>query len=188
YTTSKTYNIRSSYIAVRIKPGNYGEAINAIQNEWKAIAPELPIEYSFMDAKFDELYRSDQTMGKVFSVFTFLSLTVACLGLLGLAIYTAERRMKEIGIRKVLGASVQNVASMLSKDFLKLVTIASLIAFPIAWYAMNKWLQDFAFRTAINWWIFILAAGVTLVIALITISFQSVKAALNNPVKSLRSE
>jgi putative ABC transport system permease protein len=188
YTTSKTYNIRSSYIAVRIKPGNYGEAINAIQNEWKAIAPELPIEYSFMDAKFDELYRSDQTMGKVFSVFTFLSLTVACLGLLGLAIYTAERRMKEIGIRKVLGASVQNVASMLSKDFLKLVTIASLIAFPIAWYAMNKWLQDFAFRTAINWWIFILAAGVTLVIALITISFQSVRAAIANPADSLRSE
>jgi putative ABC transport system permease protein len=127
-------------------------------------------------------------MGKVFSVFTLLSLTVACLGLLGLAIYTAERRVKEIGIRKVLGASVQNVVAMLSIDFVKLVAIASVIAFPLAWFAMNKWLQDFAFRTAISWWVFVLAAAITLSIALITISFQSIKAAVMNPVKSLRSE
>jgi putative ABC transport system permease protein len=188
YTTSKTYRIRSSYIAVRLKPGDYSKAINSIQNKWKEIAPDLPFDYSFMDAEFDALYRSDQTMGKVFSVFTFLSLTVACLGLLGLAIYTAERRNKEIGIRKVLGASVQNVVTMLSADFLRLVIISSIIAFPIAWYAMNKWLQDFAFRTNISWWVFFLAAGVTMVIALITISFQSIKAALTNPVESLRSE
>jgi putative ABC transport system permease protein len=188
YTTSKTYRIRSSYIAVRLKPGNYNEAINSIQNKWKKMAPELPFDYSFMDAEFDALYRSDQTMGKVFSVFTFLSLTVACLGLLGLAIYTAERRNKEIGIRKVLGASIQNVVTMLSADFLKLVVISSVISFPIAWYAMNKWLQDFAFRTNISWWVFFLAAGVTMAIALITISFQSIKAALRNPVESLRSE
>jgi putative ABC transport system permease protein len=188
YTTSKTYRIRSSYIAVRLKPGDYSKAINSIQNKWKEIAPDLPFDYSFMDAEFDALYRSDQTMGKVFSVFTFLSLTVACLGLLGLAIYTAERRNKEIGIRKVLGASVQNVVTMLSADFLKLVIISSIIAFPIAWYAMNKWLQDFAFRTNISWWVFFLAAGVTMAIALITISFQSIKAALTNPVESLRSE
>jgi putative ABC transport system permease protein len=188
YVTSKTYNIRSSYISVRIKPGNYADAIAAIQSKWRSIAPELPCEYSFMDAEFDALYRSDQTMGKVFSVFTFLSLTVACLGLLGLAIYTAERRMKEIGIRKVLGATVQNVVIMLSRDFLKLIIIASVISFPIAWYAMNKWLQDFAYKTPVSWWVFALASGVTIAIALITISFQSTKAALSNPVESLRSE
>jgi len=188
YVTSKTYNIRSSYIAVRIKPGNYSETINAIQHAWKDVAPDMPFEYSFMDAQFDALYRADQTIGKVFSVFTGLSLAVACLGLLGLAMFTAERRTKEIGIRKVLGASVQSVVSMLSKDFLKLILIASFIAFPIAWYAMNKWLQDFAYPTAISWWVFAMAGLTTLVIALLTVSFQALKAAIANPVKSLRSE
>ena len=188
YITSKTYNIKSSYIAVRIKPGDYNRAVSAIQNQWKQIAPDLPFEYNFMDIQFDALYKADQTMGKVFGVFTFLSLTVACLGLLGLAIYTAERKTKEIGIRKVLGASVQSVVTMLSFDFVKLVIIASVIAFPIAWFAMNKWLQDFAFRTTINWWVFVLSAMATMAIAIITISFQSIKAALTNPVSSLRSE
>lgn len=188
YTTSGTYHNNTSYIAVRIKPGDYAKAISGIQSKWKEFMPENPFEYSFLDAEFDALYRTDQTVGKVFSVFTFLSLTVACLGLLGLAMYTAERRTKEIGIRKVLGATVQNVVTMLSKDFLKLVIIASVISFPISWYAMSKWLQDFAYPTAINWWIFALAAGVTLIIALATVSFQSIKAALMNPVKSLRSE
>lgn len=188
YTTSKTYNIGVSNIAVRIKPGDYSKAIAGIQSKWKEFMPDNPFEYTFLDAQYNSLYKTDQTIGEVFSVFTFLSLTVACLGLLGLAMYTAERRTKEIGIRKVLGASVENVVAMLSKDFLKLVVIASIIAFPFAWYAMNKWLQDFAYRTAINWWVFGLAAGITLVIALATVSFQSIKAALMNPVKSLRSE
>lgn len=188
YTTSKTYFIKASYLTIRIKPGNYPQTISAIQGAWKKISPDMPFDYSFMDAEFDLLYKADQTMGKVFSVFTFLSLTVACLGLLGLAIYTAERRMKEIGIRKVLGASVKNLVSMLSVDFVKLIVIASVIAFPVAWYAMNKWLQDFAFRTTISWWIFALSSGVTIVIALVTISFQSVKAALTNPVESLKNE
>jgi putative ABC transport system permease protein len=188
YTTSKTYRIGTSYVVVRIKPGDYNKTINSIQNKWKAFMSDNPFEYSFLDAEFDALYRTDQTIGKVFSVFTFLSLSVACLGLLGLAMYTAERRTKEIGIRKVLGASVQNVVSMLSKDFLKLVIIASVIAFPIAWYAMNKWLQDFAYPTDINWWVFAIAGALTLVIALLTVSFQSVKAALMNPVRSLRGE
>jgi putative ABC transport system permease protein len=186
--SSKTYRIRSSYITVRIKPGNYSETISSIEGKWKLIAPDLPIDYSFMDEAFNLLYQSDRTIGKVFSVFTFLSLAVACLGLLGLAIYTAERRMKEIGIRKVLGASVQNVVTMLSADFIKLIVIASVIAFPIAWYAMHAWLQDFAFRTSLSWWVFAIASGLTLIIALITISLQSVKAALTNPVESLRSE
>jgi len=188
YTSSKTYFTGSSYISVRIKPGDYNQAISNIQSKWKQFSPDIPFEYSFMDAEFDALYRTDQTIGQVFSVFTFLSLTVACLGLLGLAMYTAERRTKEIGIRKVLGASVQNVVTMLSGDFLKLVLIAAFIAFPLAWWAMNKWLQDFAYPTEINWWIFALAGGVTLIIALITVSFQAIKAAVANPVRSLRSE
>ncbi|HEY9002589.1 MAG TPA: ABC transporter permease [Mucilaginibacter sp.] len=188
YTTSKTYNIGVSNIAVRIMPGDYSKAIAGIQNKWKEFMPDNPFEYTFLDAQYDSLYKTDQTIGKVFSVFTFLSLAVACLGLLGLAMYTAERRTKEIGVRKVLGASVENLVAMLSKDFLKLVIIAAMIAFPIAWYAMKQWLQDFAYPTTMNWWIFGLAAGITLIIALATVSFQSVKAALMNPVKSLRSE
>ncbi len=188
YTSSKTYNIGVSYIAVRIRPGDYSKTIGSIQTKWKEFIPDNPFEYTFLDAQYDSLYKSDQTVGKVFSVFTFLSITVACLGLLGLAIYTAECRTKEIGIRKVLGASVQNVVAMLSRDFALLVVIASLIAIPLSWYAMNKWLQDFAYPTKVNWWIFALAAALTLVIALLTVSFQSIKAALMNPVKSLRSE
>jgi putative ABC transport system permease protein len=188
YTTSKTYRANNSYITVRIKPGDYNRTVNQLQSKWKQFAPDTPFEYNFLDAEFDALYRADQTIGKVFSVFTFLSLTVACLGLLGLVIYTAERRNKEIGIRKVLGASVQNVVQMLTKDFLKLVILASLIAFPLAWYGMSKWLQDFAYRTDISWWVYALAGGLTIGIALLTISFQSVRAALANPVKSLRSE
>jgi len=188
YTTSKTYNIGTSYIAVRIKPGDYNKAISNIQSKWKSFMPDNPFEYSFLDQEFDALYSSDKTVGKVFSVFTFLSLTVACLGLLGLAMFTAERRTKEIGIRKVLGASVQSLVSMLSKDFLKLVIIASVIAFPLAWYAMSQWLQSFAYPTDVSWWIFALAGMATAIIALLTVSFQAIKAALTNPVKSLKTE
>lgn len=188
YTTSKTYDLGTSYVTVRIKPGDYNKAISNIQNKWKSFMPDNPFEYSFLDQEFDALYSSDQTVGKVFSVFTFLSLTVACLGLLGLAMYTAERRTKEIGIRKVLGASVQNVVAMLSADFLKLVIIAAVIAFPLAWWAMNQWLQNFAYPTEVNWWVFALAGAATALTALFTVSYQAIKAALTNPAKSLKTE
>lgn len=188
YTTSKSYTIGTSFIAVRLQPGDYAKAIGKIQAVWKTFMPENPFEYNFLDQEYDELYKTDQTMGKVFSVFTALSIIVACLGLLGLAMYTAERRTKEIGIRKVLGASVQSVVAMLSKDFLKLVIIASVIAFPVAWYAMNNWLQGFAYKTDLSWWIFALSTGIVALIALATISFQSIRAAVSNPVESLRSE
>jgi putative ABC transport system permease protein len=188
YTTSKTYTMNTSFVSVRLKPGDYSKAVDKIQAVWKTFMPDNPFEYNFLDQQYDALYKTDQTIGKVFTVFTFLSITVACLGLLGLAMYTAERRTKEIGIRKVLGASVQNVVGMLSKDFLKLVLIASVIAFPVAWYAMNNWLQDFAYKTDISWWVFALSTGIVTAIALITISFQSIKAAMGNPVESLRSE
>ena len=134
------------------------------------------------------MYQSDKRMGSVFGLFTMLSIFVACLGLFGLVTFTAERRTKEIGIRKVLGASVQGVVRLLSKDFLKLVFIAALIAFPIAWWAMNKWLEDFVYRININWMVFVAAGVVVLLIALITVSFKAIKAAVANPVKSLRTE
>ncbi|HVW15149.1 MAG TPA: ABC transporter permease [Mucilaginibacter sp.] len=188
YTTSKTYKVNTSYVTVRVKPGDYNKTIDAITAVWKKFRPDSPFEYSFLDEDFDALYRADQTMGKVFGTFSFLTIAIACLGLLGLAMYTAERRTKEIGIRKVLGASVESIVTMLSSDLLKLVVIASFIAFPVAYFAMSKWLQDFAYPTDMNWWVFGIAAFATLIIALATVSFQSLRAALQNPVDSLRSE
>src|SRR5690606_7367903 len=142
----------------------------------------------FMDDLFNKTYSAEQKTGTILNIFSLLIIFVACLGLFGLVTYTAEQRTKEIGIRKVLGASILQVTQMLSKEFLKLVLIASLIAFPVAWWAMNKWLQSFAYRIDISWWIFALAGLVALAIALGTISFRTIKAAIANPVKSLRTE
>ncbi len=188
HNSSKTYGLGSSFISIRYKAGNVNKYMGGLEDKWKSFAPGTPFDYSFLDEEFDTLYRSEQRMGTVFGVFTFLSIFVACLGLLGLSIFTAERRRKEIGVRKVLGASVQSVVGLLSKDFLKLVIIAALIAFPFAWYAMNKWLQDFAYRVTIGWKVFVIAAIAALVIALFTVSFHAIKAAIANPVKSLRTE
>jgi len=175
-------------ISFRLKTADVGQSISHIKNTWKKIAPNEPFTYSFLNEEFDNMYRSEQRSGKIFISFAVLAIVIACLGLFGLAAYAAEQRTKEIGIRKVLGATVGNIVGMLSKDFLKLVIIASLIAFPVAWWLMNKWLQDFAYRINIQWWVFILAGCIALTVAAITISFQSIKAALANPVKSLRSE
>ena len=141
-----------------------------------------------MDADFDSLYRTEQRISSLSVIFTSLAIIIACLGLFGLAAYAAEQRTKEIGIRKVLGASMSGIVGMLSRDFIKLVIIAIVIASPLAWYAMNYWLQDFAYRINIQWWIIALAGTAAILIAFVTISFQSIKAALTNPVKSLRSE
>ena len=137
---------------------------------------------------FDAMYRSEQRIGTIFIAFTTLAILIACLGLFGLAAYAAEQRTKEIGVRKVLGASIMNIASMLSLDFIKLVCISILIASPVAWYLMQKWLQDFAYRINIQWWVIAIAGFAAILIAFITISFQSIKAAIANPVNSLRSE
>ena len=188
HTSSKTYDMGNSYISARVKAGKISAAINKLQKQWKSFAPDTPFEYSFLDEEFGALYRSEQRMSVVFSLFTALSIFVACLGLFGLAAYTAERRRKEIGIRKVLGASVQSVVAMLSGEFVKMVLIATLIAFPVAWWAMTKWLEDFAYRINISWWMFVIAGITAVVIALITVSFQAIKAAVANPVKSLRTE
>ena len=145
-------------------------------------------EYHFLDKQWQLFYREDKLRQSIFMIVALLTIIIACLGLFGLATYSAEQRIKEIGIRKVLGASVVSIVSMLSKDFLKLVLMAALLAFPIAWWAMNNWLQDFAYHINISWWIFVLAGGVAVSIAVLTISFQAIKAAIRNPVKSLRSE
>jgi putative ABC transport system permease protein len=144
--------------------------------------------YSFLDQDFQKNYEKDQRASSIIINFTFIAILIACLGLFGLASFSAERRTREIGIRKVLGASAMSVTKLLSKDFIKLVIISIIIASPIAWYVMNEWLQEFSYRTSIEWWMFVLAAGLAVVAALLTIGFQAIKSAMANPVKSLRSE
>ncbi|MCB0433676.1 MAG: ABC transporter permease, partial [Mangrovimonas sp.] len=137
---------------------------------------------------FNDMYRAEQQVGKIAFTFSLLAILIACLGLFGLASYMAEQRTKELGVRKVLGASAGNLVKLLSKDFVKLVGVAFLIAVPLSWYAMHSWLEDFAYRTSLSWWIFIVAGLLAMIIAVATISFQAIKAALTNPVKSLRTE
>jgi putative ABC transport system permease protein len=175
-------------IAVRADTKNMSSTINAIKNKWAGMVPAQPFNYTFMDADFDNMYTTEQRTGTLFITFAVFAILIGCLGLFGLVTYAAEQRIKEIGVRKVLGASVSGIVAMLSKDFAKLILIASLIAFPIAWWAMHKWLQSFAYRITISWWIFIVAGFTALVIALLTVSFQAIRAAIANPVKSLRTE
>lgn len=175
-------------ISVRINSTDIPDALTQIKNKWKAMAPSQPFDYSFMDEDFNKLYTTEQRTGHIFITFAVLAILIACLGLFGLVTYAAEQRTREVGIRKVLGASVSSIAGMLSTDFLKLVIISAGIAFPLAWWTMNKWLQGFAYRVNISWWVFIIAGILALFIALITVSFQSIKAAIANPVKSLRTE
>ena len=177
--------------AFRIKSKNITGVISQIENKYHTAVSNMagqPFIYSFMDEDFNHLYQSEQRTGKIFITFAFFAILIACLGLFGLITYAAQQRTKEIGIRKVLGATVVNVTALLSKDFIKLVLVSILIASPIAWLVMDKWLQGFAYRTTISWWIFASAALIALLIALVTVSFQAIKAALANPVKSLRSE
>lgn len=150
--------------------------------------PAYPFEYRFVDDQFNEMFMSEMLISKLSRVFAALAIIISCLGLFGLAAYTAERRTKEIGIRKVLGASVAGITTLLSKDFLKLVGLSAVIAFPVAWWIMHNWLQEYQYRITISWTVFAIAGGLALLIALLTISFQSVKASLANPVKSLRTE
>jgi len=173
---------------IKLKPGNIQAGIAAIKVAYNSVAPSYPFEYSFLDQQFDELYKTDLRQQTILTVFAILAIFVACLGLFGLASFTATKRIKEIGVRKVLGSSVQGIVVLLSKDLLKPVFVATCIALPVGYYAMNKWLQSFAYRTPLYWWIFILAAIITFAIAIITVSIKAVKAATANPVKSLRSE
>lgn len=172
----------------RVNTANIQGLVNQVEAKWKAMAPGMAFSYRFMDEAFDEMYRSEQRVGKVAITFTVLTILIACLGLFGLVTYSTEQRIREIGIRKVLGASVPNIIVMLSGGFLKLVLLALLIAVPIAWLVMHRWLQDFAYRVNINWWVFVVAGLVAFLIAIITLSVQAARAALANPVKNLRTE
>ena len=173
---------------IKLKPGNIQAGIAIIKNDYSKVAPAYPFEYSFLDQKFDELYKKDIRQQTILSVFAGLAIFVACLGLFGLASFTATKRIKEIGVRKVLGSSVQSIVVLLSKDLLKPVLIAAVHCIAFGYCAMNKWLQNFAYKTTLSWWIFLLAALITFGIALITVSFKAIKAAIANPVKSLRTE
>ncbi len=173
---------------IKLKGGNIQAGIDAVNKAYKKVASAYPFEYSFLDEQFDELYKKDIRQQTILSVFAMLAIFVACLGLFGLASFTATKRFKEIGVRKVLGSSVQGIVILLSKDLLKPVLIAACIALPVGYWAMNKWLQNFAYKTSLSWWIFCLAALITFGIALITVSIKAIKAAIANPVKSLRTE
>ena len=173
---------------IKTVPGNNAAAIAVAGKVWKSYFPDAPFVYDFLDENYNDLYKSERQSSVLITLFACIAIFISALGLLGLAAFAAEQKVKEIGIRKVLGASVQHIVSLLSVDFVKMVVIASLIAFPLAWWAMNKWLQTFAYRISLSWWIFGVSAGIALLIALVTVSFQSIKAAIANPVESLRSE
>ena len=183
---------RQSYFldnfVMRLETGDLKKTIAAISEQWEAIAPERPFDYFFLDETFDQLYRRESRTGVLFSWFTGLALLIACLGMFALAAILCEQRIKEIGIRKVLGASTAKLVGLLSKDFLKLVIIALVVASPLAYFFMEKWLTDFAYRIDIQWWVFIAVGAIALVVAFLTVGFQSARAALANPVESLRSE
>lgn len=177
-----------SVLTVNVKSDNMPATIAALENKWNKLMPQRPFNYYFADEEFNKQYRGEERFGKLFLYFAVLAIFISCLGLLGLAAYSTIKRKKEIGIRKVLGASVTNITALISKDFIVLVFTAIIIASPIAWFIMDRWLRDFAFKINIAWWIFVLAGAVAIIIALATVSAQAIKAAIVNPVKSLRTE
>ena len=177
-----------NYAIVHVKSANMNSALQSIKNTWHRLDPNEPFDYSFLDKDFQRNYTAETRLSSIVTYFTIIAILISCLGLFGLATFTAEQRIKEIGVRKVLGASVTNIVTLMSKDFLKLVGISIVIASPIAWYVMNKWLQEFAYRTNIGWMVFVITTLIAIFIAMLTISFQAIKAAVANPVDSLRTE
>jgi putative ABC transport system permease protein len=173
---------------IKVKSGNISSTINNVKELWAKFFPQYPFEYKFLDESIDKMYKSEERYSQVISTFSVVALFIACLGLLGLTSFVTELRKKEIGIRKVLGASITNIIQIISGEFAILVIVANIIAWPVAFYFMNRWLQDFAYRINISWWIFILSGGIALMIALITVSYQAIKAATANPIESLRYE
>jgi putative ABC transport system permease protein len=175
-------------IAVKVSPQNIQQTLASIENKWQTIMPDKPFSYYFLDEFFNQQYQGEERFGNLFLNFAALAILISCLGLLGLAAYSTLQRRREIGIRKVLGSSVAGVVNLLSIDFIKLVIIAFIIAAPLAWFAMHYWLEDFAYKISIQWWMFALAGLSALLIALLTVSFHAIKASITNPVKSLRTE
>jgi len=179
---------RANAILVKIAPAGISKTLSRLKKTWNDRVTHRPFEYHFLNEDYEALYKTEQKTAAVFTTFSVLAILLACLGLFALTAFAVSQRSKEIGIRKVLGASILGIVRMLSNDFLKLVLISILIATPLAWYFMNNWLQDFAYRIHISWWVFLAAGVVTVFTALVTVSIQSIKAAIVNPVKSLRTE
>jgi len=175
-------------MSVKISSLNIPQTLAFIEEKWKNFSPEYPFEYSFLDDSVNRMYGSEQRLGRTFNYFTFIAVFIACLGLFGLASFTAQKRTKEIGIRKVLGASVPKITYLLAKEFIKWVIAANLIAWPVAYYGMSKWLQNFAYHTNLSIQIFIFTTFIAIFIALLTVSYQTVRAAVANPIDSLRYE
>ena len=175
-------------ILVRTNPGQTRQAIDGLEKICKTLNPQFPFTFSFSDEEYQKLYKSEEIVSRLSNYFAVLAIFISCIGLLGLAMFTAEQRTKEIGIRKVLGATVVSLFTLLSGEFITLVILAMIIASPIAWWAMNAWARDFAYRTPMEWWVFIFAGVITLVITLLTVGFQAIKAAFVKPVISLRTE
>lgn len=176
------------FYSLKMEAGKAEQAIASLKQVWNQYFPKDPFNYYFLDESFGQQYKADMLFGKVFGVFAFLAILIACFGLLGLSAYNVLQRTKEIGIRKVLGASLQSILVLLSRDFMRLIVISLVLAIPIGWYVMHKWLQDYAYRINIGWWVFAFAGAAALLIAIVTISIQILKAVSVNPVKSLRTE
>jgi putative ABC transport system permease protein len=173
---------------IRIKPDKITSTVESINKTYKSFNPAFPLDFHFLDNDFDKLYRTEQRISKIFGYFSFLAIIISCLGLIGLSSFMTERRTKEIGIRKINGAKSVEIFSLLSREYIIWVMISIIIAYPTAWYIMNKWLQNFSYHINISWWVFALAGAIALLIAFLTVSLQSYKAASNNPVKALRYE
>jgi putative ABC transport system permease protein len=181
-------DVGPSAINIRFEEGGVGPGMDAIRKLWDETLPGYPVKYQFYDEWFDSMYRSEERFARTIGLFAILAIVISCIGILGLSVYAAERRIKEIGIRKVNGAKVTEVMTMLNSNFAKWVAIAFLVAVPVSWYVMKKWLENFAYRTELSWWIFALAGLLAMGIALLTVSWQSWRAATRNPVEALRYE
>jgi putative ABC transport system permease protein len=178
----------ANYLCMRVKAGYISRTIHFLENKWARFFPGYPFEYHFLDETIDRMYRGEHRVSGIINYFTLLAIFISCLGLFGLSSFTAEQRTREIGIRKVLGASVTGIVVLLSREFSRLVLVANCIAWPIAYFVMSKWLHDFAYRVPIEIQVFVLSGGITLVIALLTVSFQALRAATANPVEALKYE
>ena len=188
FTSMEGPNQFRSKLVISVEGGNIENTLRSIERKWAEFVPQVPFKSYFLDANMEAFYESELATGRIFSVFTLLAILIACIGLLGLSAFIINQRVKEIGVRKVMGASVPQIVLLLSSDFLKLVGLSAVLAIPVAYYWMNSWLESFAYAAGINWLVFVLAGGIALFIGLSTVSYQSIRAAVVNPVKSLKDE
>jgi len=182
------YTKQGGFVVIRTKPANMQQNIANLRAIFQKVYPDYPFSYGFVDQDLSKLYLSEHRMGELFNIFSVVSILVSCLGLFGLATFAAHKRIKEIGVRRVLGASAAGIVALLAKDFVKLVALALIVAFPVAWWIMGKWLENYVYRISISWWMFAVVGTLALLVALFTVSSQAIKAALTNPVKSLKTE